>query len=256
MKTVLITGGSSSLGQAVARKLSDNGFFVFIGVRDLKRITPSKDIRTVRLDITDDKQVSSALKIIKKTSKDLYALVNLAGVTSSKNFNEFSREEFRQMLDVNVVSPMCLSNACLPLLNSGSRIINVTSLNGIVPLPRFSTYSASKHALEALGMAMRTELSERKVWVTNIAPGAIKSDKRKHTTEVVKHTTARQKYPVLKYILPMCTEESVADTISQVLESNHPKARIVIGTDAIITSFLYRVLPSQVWEKLVKKVLY
>lgn len=256
MKTVLLTGGSSSLGQVVAKRLADKGFLVYVGVRDINHINHSKNIVAVKLDITDDKQVSRALNKIKKTSKNLYALINLAGVTSSKDFNEFSREEFRKMLDVNVVSPMCLASACLPLMKSGSRIINVTSLNGIVSLPRFSTYSASKHALEALGLAMRTELSERGIWVTNIAPGAINSNAKGRATTGIKHKTARQKYPILKYILSMCTEESVAVAIVQVLESNHPKVRVVLGTDAIITSFLYRVLPSRVWEKLVKKVLY
>ncbi|KKT67800.1 MAG: putative short-chain type dehydrogenase, partial [Candidatus Curtissbacteria bacterium GW2011_GWC1_44_33] len=216
-KIVLVTGCSSGLGQKLAQNLSGK-HEVYAGARDLEKIQVSnKFIHPIRLDITNDSECP------------------LAGSTSN-----FEPQEYKNILDTNAVGAFRLMRLVIPGMKSrkSGKIINITSLNGLVSLPNFGLYSSSKFALEALGQALRYELAKDNISVTNVAPGAILSTSLKGKS--LPHRSAREKFFLLKILLSMITQEDVVTEIGKIIDSPHPPGRVILGRDAKITYFLQK----------------
>lgn len=179
-KVALVTGVTSELGSSIVKNLS-NSCVVYAAARDINSVAKGKNIRPVRLDITKGNDCKEVVEKVIKEQKKIDILVNCAGYTIVGPSLGFSTEDFLAILDTNTIGAFRLIKQVVPHMieRSYGRIINITSMNGLVTLPNFGLYSASKHALEALGLSIRYELSGKNVWVTNVAPGAIfsKSDK-------------------------------------------------------------------------------
>jgi NAD(P)-dependent dehydrogenase (short-subunit alcohol dehydrogenase family) len=167
----------------------------------------------------------------------------MAGPTSS-----FTPDDYLNLLDTNAVGAFRLIREVVPHMQKqkSGRIVNITSLNGLVSLPNFGLYSSSKFAFEALGLALRYELAKDGILVTNIAPGAIASPAKFD----MPHKSAREKFWLLKILMPMISYEKVAQAINSVLKDDMPPARVLLGADAKITFFLYRFLPISLWDNL------
>lgn len=247
-KVVLITGAGSGLGRVIAEKLSsESSFVVYGGVRDQK--PKNTLIRQVKLDITKDKDCSEVIRQIIQKEGRLDVLINNAGYSINGPTTDFGIEDFKKMLDTNTLGAFRLIKLVYPYMKGkGGRIINITSLNGLVALPNFGLYDSSKFALEALGLSLRQELAKDNVWVTNVAPGAIASDVREAAP--LPHKPAREKFKILYFLMPMTTREKIAKEIIEIIENPRPPASVVIGNDAKITHFLQKILPSVVWDKL------
>lgn len=250
-KIALVTGSNSQLGTVIVKHLLKDGYKVYAGVRDLREISSREKLIPLKLDITKDDQCIKAIKKIKKEAGRIDVLVNNAGYTLTGPDLEFSAEDFVNILNTNAVGAFRLIKLVAPLMKKQrkGRIINITSLNGLVSLPNFGVYSSSKHALEALGEALRYELIKDKIYITNIAPGAIGSG-RPSDTKKFKHKPVREKFKFLYFLLPMVTAESVAKKIVEIVEADSPPAKVILGMDALITTTLYKLLPSFVWETL------
>lgn len=262
LQVVFISGCSRGLGKSLAETLASKGFVVYAGVRkqeDIKKLNSIwknsfPTIHPIKLDITLDKDCQRAVKKIIVNEKHIDVLVNNAGYGLSGPTDRFTPQEYLDILDTNAVGAFRLIREVVPQMHSQKkgRIINITSLNGIVSLPNFGLYSSSKFALEALGLALRQELKKDGIWVTNIAPGAITSK-----TKLIKdlpHVPAREKFWIIKKLMPMVTQEEVVAAIERVINNPKPPARVIFGRDAQITTFLQRFLPQKLWDFLLSFV--
>lgn len=253
-KTVLVSGSSSQLGIAIVRVLLQNEYSVFAGMRSnsvafLKKIFEShKNLNVVDLDITNIKSCESAAHFIEKKVGHLDVLINAAGVTIAGDTLKYSDQEFLSLLDTNTVGAFRLIKSILPLMTKG-QIINITSISGLVSLPYFSIYGASKQALEALGLGLRHELMNRNIFLTNIAPGAIYRGSKKYDSD---HKPLRVKFPLLAFIFKMTTDEKIADKILKTLKKKNPAARIIVGRDAKIIYLIQKLLPFSLFDYLLK----
>lgn len=236
-KIVLITGGTSELGQAIIREFTSANYKVYAP-------TSSK------LDVQQDESCKMFISKILKKDGRIDILINCAGYSRSGPTTDFSSSDFLKIIDTNVVGAFRLIKEVVPSMKKRKlgRIVNITSLSGLVALPNFGIYSASKFALEALGLSLRYELEKCNIWVTNIAPGAIKSEVI--DSKPLRHRPFREKFRLLDFLMPMVTTDKIAKVALKVSEAKRPRASMVLGSDAKIVYALYRFLPRFFWDKL------
>lgn len=180
MKSVLVTGTSSGIGRATVQHLTGQGWLVFAGVRnkaDAKALASEPgEVVPVELDVTDAAQIEAAAEQISTlTGGSLDGLVNNAGIGVAGPLEVLPPDGLRQILDVNVVGQVAVTQALLPLLRrgDGGRILFVGSVGGRVTYPWAAPYHASKYALEAIVDCLRVELADQPVSVGLLEPGPI-----------------------------------------------------------------------------------
>lgn len=170
-KIVLVTGASSGLGQAIAERLAAQGHTVF-GTTRMPKGDVGK-VRMIALDVTDDFSVTRAINQVIAAAGRIDVLINNAGVGICGAVEDTGLDEVRRQMETNFFGSVRTIHAVIPHMRAqgAGRIINVSSLAGLVSLPFQAYYSASKFALEALNEALRMELSGTGIDSTNINPG-------------------------------------------------------------------------------------
>ncbi|MFF5260213.1 SDR family NAD(P)-dependent oxidoreductase [Actinomadura viridis] len=185
-KTAVITGASSGIGAATARRLAAEGFNVVLAARRRDRLDAlAKEIReevpgagrvaAATLDVTDQESVDALAAAL----GECHVLVNNAGgALGLEPVAEADPAEWLAMYDSNVIGLLRVTKALLPkLIESGAgHVVNVTSLAAHVPYEGGAGYNAAKHAAYAVNEVMRLELVARPVRITEIAPGMVKTE--------------------------------------------------------------------------------
>src|SRR4051794_1580811 len=180
---VLVTGASTGIGEACALHLDHLGWRVFAGVRrdedgERLRRQATDRLTPVRLDVTDEAEVGNALGSIADLVGDdgLAGLVNNAGVARGGPIEFLPLDEWRDQFEVNVFGQLAVTKAALPLVRqTRGRIVFIGSIAGRVAAPLVGPYSASKHAIEAIGATLREELTPWGIEVSVVEPGVIKT---------------------------------------------------------------------------------
>lgn len=194
-KAVLVTGASTGIGRTIAEKLASQGFYVYAGARsqnDLDELNTIKNVQSVRLDVTVPNDITAAVATVTKGGRGLWGVVNNAGVVVVGPLIELEEKELDFIFNVNIYGPYRITKAFAPLLlESKGRVVNISSLNGIVTSGMIGPYSMSKHAIEAYGDGLATELSRFGVRVSLIEPGNYRS-------EIAKNAFARWDSSVVK----------------------------------------------------------
>jgi len=170
MKTAVISGVSSGIGLEVARRLIAEKYLV-IGCS--RNEPPIGDILFFRCDIRKTEEVEAFARFVKEKVSHIDILINNAGMTYVKKFEEFKPEEIDEIMETNTTGIMKKTLLLLPLLKEGSIIINLGSIAAVMHFPEWSVYNASKYALRGWSKALRKELSEKGIRVTLINPGAV-----------------------------------------------------------------------------------
>jgi NAD(P)-dependent dehydrogenase (short-subunit alcohol dehydrogenase family) len=256
-KVVLVTGSTSTIGRQLIEHLAARGCIVYAGARNPEKLTKKVNyIRPITLDITVDNDCKTAIQRIVDEEGRIDVLINNAAYTLTGPITDFNAQDYINLLDTNVVGAFRLLRCVYTHMKQqkSGRIINITSLNGLVSLPNFSLYSSSKFALEALGLALRQEWQQDGIWITNVAPGALKSELQVGDQGINTDRTARQKFWILRILMPMVTQKKVVEKIATVIYCKTPPARVILGMDAHITTFLNRVLSSTMWDLLLRFV--
>src|SRR6266550_6291082 len=147
---VLITGVSSGIGRETAQLLAQRGARVFGTVRDLGRADPIAKVELVLIDVTDDKSVKDGAESVLENAGRIDILINNAGYLIAGGLEETSIEEARQLFETNFFGVLRVTQAVLPSMrrHGYGRIVNISSMLGVLPGPYRGMYVASKHALE------------------------------------------------------------------------------------------------------------
>jgi NAD(P)-dependent dehydrogenase (short-subunit alcohol dehydrogenase family) len=176
---VLVTGASSGIGLRTAEVLSNNGLFVYAGARDaedLARLDAMPNVASIRLDVTDPSEIDAAVERIRNEGRGLHGLINNAGVAVMGPLIELSEADMAFQLDVNLFGPYRVTKAFADLLiENRGRVLNVSSIAGILSGPFNGAYSMSKHGVEAYTDALAAELARFGVAVAAVEPGNYKS---------------------------------------------------------------------------------
>lgn len=196
-KAVLVTGASSGIGRKITEVLSQNGYFVYAGARkaeDLKELNTLKNVQSVRLDVTVPGDIAAAVETVKRGGKGLHGVVNNAGIAIVAPLIEVEESELSSLFNVNVFGPYRITKAFAPMIiESKGRVVNISSISGILSGPYFGPYSMSKHAIEAYGDALAAEMLRFGVRVSLIEPGNYRSEIGRNTMAQVEAALERAK---------------------------------------------------------------
>jgi NADP-dependent 3-hydroxy acid dehydrogenase YdfG len=189
-RVALVTGASSGIGEATALMLAENGARVVVGARRVDRLhdlvgrARVSAMDAVELDVTSEASVRSAADFIERQHGRLDLLVNNAGAMFLARAAEASVDEWRAMIEVNLLGLMKITHAMLPFLarSRSGHVVNIASLAGRIANPGASGYAASKFGVVGFSESLRRELVEQRIRVTVIEPGATATELPDHTT--------------------------------------------------------------------------
>jgi NAD(P)-dependent dehydrogenase (short-subunit alcohol dehydrogenase family) len=183
-KVVIITGTSSGLGRAFAQALLEAGFRVVGTVRkpeaalEFEQLKPGAAFART-LDVTEaPERLASVVEEIEQNLGPVYALINNAGYGHEGILEESSMNELRQQFEVNVFGAVAMMKAVLPRMRARreGRILNVTSMGGLMTMPGLSYYHGSKFALEGISSSLAKEVRPLGIFVTAVEPGMFRTD--------------------------------------------------------------------------------
>ena len=178
-KAILITGASTGIGRMTAEKLAADGYYVYAGARkqaDLDALNAIPNIQAVRLDVTNQDEIDAVVETVRKGGKGLYGIVNNAGVLTLGPLAEIDEGDLEWIFDINVTGVYRITKAFAPMvIESQGRIVNISSIAGVLTGPFFGPYSMTKHALEAYSDALATEMAQFGVQVSSVNPGNFNS---------------------------------------------------------------------------------
>lgn len=194
---VLVTGASSGIGRKIAETLATQGFHVYAGARkpeDIAALSKIPNMEGVRLDVTSPADVAAVVDLIKQRGRGLYGVVNNAGIAMAAPLIDVDERELRDLFEVNVFGVWRVTRAVAPLIiASKGRVVNISSISGILSGPLFGPYSMSKHAVEAYGDALGAEMTRFGVGVSSIEPGNYRSEIGRNTLAQVEAALERSK---------------------------------------------------------------
>jgi NAD(P)-dependent dehydrogenase (short-subunit alcohol dehydrogenase family) len=268
--TIVITGTSTGIGRAAATWLADAGFKVFAGARKLSDAPEGPGITPLVIDVTDGATITAAAQTVAAAvgDKGLRGLVNNAGISVPGPLEFLPLDDIRRQLEVNVVGPIAVTQAFLPLLRKGrGRVVNVGSIGGKMSTPFLGAYAASKFAMEAISDSLRIELRPWHIGVSLIEPGSIATPLWDRGREAADDLLARisteatelygdaidaLRAAAATFEKRAIPPEAVAKAIAHALIAKRPKTRYLVGMDARAQSILKRVVPDQGLDRLVE----
>ena len=222
-RTALITGASSGIGMATAKKLAPNYRLILCGRRqerldDLqKELSPITEVITLVFDVRDKANVFAAIESLPEAWQTIDVLINNAGNAHGlATFDAADLNDLEAMIDINVKGLIHVSKAVIPFIkqSKNGHIVNLSSIAGKEVYTNGATYCASKAAVESLSKGMRYDLLPYGVKVTNIAPGAVETE-----FSLVRFKGDEEKSAnVYKGFEPLVAED-IADTIAYALNA-------------------------------------
>lgn len=271
-KSIIITGCSSGIGLCAALTLHARGYRIFATARKTQDVMflQQQGFDAVQLDLNDSTSIQAAVADIdRRTAGNIYGLINNAGYGQAGAVEDLSRAALRQQFETNVFGLQELTNLIIPWMRTkgSGRIINVSSLLGMVSMPYRGAYNASKYALEGLTDALRLELRGSGIFVVLIEPGPIVSHFRdtvlanvgslnidssvhRHSyQQMIANTQAKKNAePFTK------PPEAVVKKMVHALESPKPKLRYYVTVPTYVLTTFKRFLPSKVFDWLMIKI--
>lgn len=262
MRSILITGCSTGIGRCLAFNLQKQGYRVFASARksaDVSELTAA-GLESLLLDLDNSESIQLAVStVLERTGGELYALINNGAYGQPGAVEDLSRDALRQQFETNVFGTHELTNLVLPTMRKQGfgRIIQISSVLGIVSLPFRGAYNASKYALEGLSDTLRLELRGTDIHIVLIEPGPIVSKFRDNAYAAFKanidadNSVHHRRYQGMikrfkgesgnmKFTLP--PEAVLAKTI-HALEARRPNIRYPVTLPAYLFAVLKRLLP-------------
>ena len=274
MKSVVITGVSTGIGFATARLLGQRGFHVYGSVRkaqDADRVKSELGERFTALlfDVTDEAAVHEAAETVRSRlqGRPLAGLVNNAGIAVAGPLTHLPIADFRRQLEINLIAPMIVSQAFLPLLGTDSsaqgepgRIVNISSVAGKLGAPFVGPYAASKFGVEGLSESLRRELQFYGIDVIMVAPGHVAApiwDKAEEMDitpyEHLEIAPAMKKFQ--EFFIAEGKKgyppERVAAVIHEALTARSPKARYAVVPGRLQNWTIPRLLPARWVDRII-----
>jgi NAD(P)-dependent dehydrogenase (short-subunit alcohol dehydrogenase family) len=258
----LVTGASSGIGRATALALVDAGFAVVGTSRNAANSVPPAGVTFLDLDVVRDESVRSLVEEVIERFGRIDVLVNNAGVGAVGAGEESSIRQIQGIFDINVFGLMRMTNAVLPYLRAqgSGRVVNVSSVLGLIPAPFMATYAATKHAVEGYSESIDHELREHGIRVLLVEPA--------FTSTSFEASSLAPDSPLPIYAVQRDISRDVLatavrtaddpDVVAKVIVTaatdSTPKLRYTAGSTAARVSLLRRIVPSRTFDKQIRKL--
>jgi len=246
MKTILITGASSGIGEATARHFQANGWNVIATMRAPTEDSPLADLDNVlltRLDVTDAASILAAVAAGIEKFGRIDVLLNNAGYGAYGALEAFTMERIRRQFDTNVIGLLEVTKAVLPHMrqNRSGTIINISSIGGQITFPLGTLYHGTKFAVEGLSEALHYELEPLGIRVRIVEPGMIKTNFGGRSFDFAMDESLSDYAPTAeamgrlfgKLASNPSTPEMVAEVIWNAAHEDGDRLRFRAGEDAI-----------------------
>jgi len=259
-KIALVTGASAGIGLASAQALAAAGYAVY-GTSRRQGVAASQDVRMLVCNVTDDGSVRDLVAKVLAEAGQIDVLVNNAGLGLTGAAEESSIGQVQALFDVNLFGVMRMTNAVLPSMRArrDGRILNVSSVLGLIPAPYSAHYAATKHALEGYSESLDHETRAFNVRVSLIEPGYIRSTFDQNAVEadaqIAVYDQARAGVrALLDEVMPTAElPKVVADVVRAAAIDPQPRLRYPAGKLARQISLLRRLAPAKAFDKSLRK---
>ena len=266
-KAVLITGCSSGIGRATARRLAADGWHVYATARRLETLAELEraGCRTLALDVTDEDSMSAAVGAVIEAEGAVGVLVNNAGYSQSGAVESVPMGQVRSQFETNVFGLIRMCQLVLPGMRDQrwGKIVNIGSMGGRATFPGGGLYHATKYAVEAISDALRFEVRGFGVDVILVEPGLIVTNfgetgsasvpedgpYLEFNRKLAELTSGAYKGPMAKL---GGGPDVVANTIAGALASERPRARYPVTPSAHLMINLRRLVPDRLWDRMMR----
>ncbi len=271
--SVLITGCSTGIGHCAAIGLARRGYRVFAAARKLDdvRALQAIGLESVQLDLADSASIHRAVdEVLSRSAGRLYALFNNGAYGQPGAVEDLRREVLREQFETNLFGTVELTNLIIPVMRAqgGGRIIQNSSVLGLVALPYRGAYTASKYALEGITDTLRLELRGSGIRVCLIEPGPVESRFRANSYEAYRRNIDANRslhcdrYRAMErrlakagaavpFTLP---PDAVLEKVIHALESRRPRMRYYVTVPTHLFATLKRFLPGRWMDRLLVAV--
>ncbi len=272
-KSILITGCSSGIGLCVARGLQQRGYQVFATARQQQDVDNlnQEGLESLLLDLNDSDSINRAVdEILRRTGGTLYALFNNGAYGQAGAVEDLRRDVLRRQFETNVFGWHELTNRVLPIMRrqGGGRIIQNSSVLGLIALPFRGAYNASKYAVEGLSDTLRMELRGTDIYISLIEPGPIESRFRANSFRAYQQNIERDSSPFRERYLAMeqrltkegpavpftLPPEAVLKRVIHALESRRPRPRYYVTFPTYLFGYLKRLLSTRLMDRVLSRI--
>lgn len=265
-KVALVTGASSGMGKAIAKKLVEDGFIVYAAARRVDRMTDLSRLGVipVSMDVTKEIDLKSTVDRILQEAGSIDVLVNNAGFGLYGPVEEVSLEEARYQFDVNMFGVARLAQLVLPSMraNRSGTIVNVTSMGGKIYSVLGAWYHATKHALEGWSDCLRIEVAQFGINVVIVEPGVIETGFGDGAANNLVKRSAGGPYALLAQRVANSIANTygkgtgspatvIADVVSKAVKARKPKTRYAAGKYARMLLGMRRWLSDRAFDSII-----
>jgi len=266
-RPILVTGCSSGIGYCVAHGLRNRGYSVFATARQHKDVArlQQEGLESLVLDLSNSQSIFEAVQaVLERTNGRLYGLFNNGAYGQPGAVEDLSVEALRQQFETNFFGTHELTRQVIPAMRrqGEGRIVQNSSVLGLVALPYRGAYNASKFALEGLSDTLRLELAGTGIFVALIEPGPILSRFRanaynmfkqhidaEHSVHYKTYAKMEQRLLAKEAVVPFTLPpEAVLKKVIHALESRHPQPRYYVTFPTYLLATLKRLLPHRVMD--------
>jgi NAD(P)-dependent dehydrogenase (short-subunit alcohol dehydrogenase family) len=258
-RTAVITGAGSGIGRGIAQALAQRGCHLALadinepGLAETAQLVKSGNIRvtTHRLDVADRDAVAALPEAVAAGHGGAELLFNNAGVAVAGTFDQVAVRDFEWLFEINFWAVVRLTRAFMPLLKASdeARIVNVSSLFGLISPPGQTAYAESKFAVRGFSNALRLELDGSNVGVTVVHPGGVATkiadDARRPAG--TSNAEVNEQIERARRVLTMPPARA-GEIIVNAVERR--AARVLVGRDAKIMALIERLAPVSYWSLL------
>ena len=269
MKNILITGCSSGIGFESAMHLKAKGYNVYATARSQKDVEDLKklDFDAIYLDVKDHKSITDAINYILNKAQTIDVVFNNAGYGQIGALEDIETKHLKEQFDTNVFGLHEVTRQIIPIMKKQGygKIINHSSVLGLISLKFRGAYNASKYAIEGLSDTLRLELMDSNIHVSLLNTGPVSSKFRKNAVENFKKTVDiensefkdiyKEEMAKNKSDVPFNLEAiEVAKIVEKIVLSNKPKPRYYITKATYILGYLKRVLSTKQLDFILNKI--
>lgn len=243
-RTALVTGASSGMGKAIAKRLLADGFRVYVAARSVDKMADLSRLGAtpLKMDLSKDAEIMAGVEAILRENGGVDVLVNNAGFGLYGPVEDIGIDEARYQFEVNVFGAARLTQLLLPAMREkgAGTIVNITSMGGKIYTPLGAWYHATKHALEGWSDCLRLELAPLGIKVVVVEPGLIETGFGNVVADGLRKRSGEGAYATLTHAVANATKDAygngrgtdpivIADIVARAVTAKQPRTRYVAG---------------------------